>query len=112
MKVANESCLFEEVIEENYLVKSDKDSSQRWPIGLSRSHKKPTDRFSSHEILASAVLFDRSPFISGPIFHGQQMDLTPESQVRGMYTQSPMPLEHRLYLWNVTNKEEVVAGGE
>lgn len=40
------------------------------------------------------------------------MHIAPDSDIRPMYEVAPFPLEFRLRLFNITNKEEVIEGSE
>lgn len=45
-------------------------------------------------------------------FFLQQLNLTPGTQMRDMFTVVPFPLDFKIYMWNITNKEEVFVGGK
>lgn len=42
----------------------------------------------------------------------QQLKLTPGTQMRDMFTEVPFPLDFKIYVFNVTNKDEVNVGGK
>ena len=42
----------------------------------------------------------------------KQINLTPKSAIREMYTKAPFFIDFRVYLFNVTNKDVVQTGGE
>lgn len=42
----------------------------------------------------------------------QQLKLTPGTKMRDMFVEIPFPLDFRIYIWNVTNPDEVSAGGK
>lgn len=39
------------------------------------------------------------------------MTVTPDSDVRPLYSKVPFPIDFRVYIFNITNKEEVQSGG-
>lgn len=40
------------------------------------------------------------------------MNVAPGSSIRPFYEKAPIFLEFRIFVFNVTNKEEILAGGE
>lgn len=42
----------------------------------------------------------------------QQLKLTPGTQMRDMFTEVPFPLDFKIYIFNVTNKDEVNVGAK
>lgn len=54
----------------------------------------------------------KSNLHTGIISIPKQLRLTPSTQSREMFEVIPFPLEYKLYLFNVTNKDEVMAGGK
>lgn len=42
----------------------------------------------------------------------KQLRITPETMARKTFEKIPFPINFRLYLFNVTNKDEVLAGGK
>lgn len=42
--------------------------------------------------------------------YSQQINLSPKSDVRVMYTKVPFPLDFRVYMFNLTNREDVRKG--
>lgn len=42
----------------------------------------------------------------------QQITVAPDSAIRSMYTKVPFPIDFRIYVFNVTNKDEVTKGGK
>lgn len=40
----------------------------------------------------------------------QQLRITPGSMGRTMFEELPFPIDHKLYIFNITNPDEVMAG--
>lgn len=43
-------------------------------------------------------------------YNSQQMNLSPKSDIREMYTKVPFPVNFKIYLFNLTNREETNRG--
>lgn len=42
----------------------------------------------------------------------QQVGLKPGSDIRALYTKVPFPVDFKIYLFNITNSEEVTKGAK
>lgn len=64
-------------------------------------------------IFLSTLIFNLLYYLNAKIYDfSQQLRVTPGTLTRGMFEKVPFPLDFRLYLFNITNPDEVMSGGK